>query len=154
MKDWIRIDNKSFRDVTPKVEKKPGGGTQIRMMMSPHAMPIAVRALVVREGKGFRIEFRYIDQERVAKQELQDGVLVEYGKNSHRIHAIELPEHMVDEGFVELKMSIEKVTESFGNSFHKTRSNLLNDNLLSARSSINQVGEQLLNSPGDAKYAT
>lgn len=146
MSDWLRIDNKQFRDVTPSVKKVPGEGTKVRMMMSPHAMPIAVRGLSAgKDGNSLRIEFRYIDEEPVAKTVIKDNVTVEYGKNSQRILAIVLPPHMIDEGPIELKLSVERVTEDFEKKIRDSRpGKLLQDNLLSARSSVEQVGEQLL----------
>jgi hypothetical protein len=115
--DWIKI-NKEAIDKPRQMEFR---GLQIEVTVSPYDLPEAVRSFSD-DGK-FIIEFKYLGAEETISRDLGNSVRIEAGRNTQRVHRIELELDMWSAAEKGVRISmVEKAMESLGkDSSHKSR---------------------------------
>lgn len=140
MNEWIPL--KKNRGQKSKVQTF--GGTTVRISVSPHDIPMAVRGTWVADGK-FRVEFQYLDDEPGMDYDDEKGFKFRVGKHSGRLQAIVLPQEVACGQSIQLDLVAEQSVERALNSpFYRTlRRGVPEDNGYFAREAIKEARNQL-----------
>ena len=160
MSDWIRVDNSKVRQIqTPEIDQSQDGGTVVRLFMSPHAVPIALRGRSIEEDGEHRllIEFRYLDEDDdgIVKLTVDGDVEFRYGKTSQRLLSINLPDRLLQTDTVQLNMKIGDAAQQLREKVKGLHKNFFQDNLRSTQSAVDQAGRRLFGDDLDScKLAT
>ena len=107
MSEWIRVDPELSRRPLPQRT----GGVEINLYLSPYDVPKFVRGFRVEKTGRFMIEFRYISEEPVRREEPDENVAFMVGKNSGRLYGIDVNVKKLGVDAVQLRMHIAQVVE-------------------------------------------
>ena len=84
--DWVRLPAVPSIELS-EISSKEENGVKIRLYVSPHDVPLAVRGRQDSASGRFIIEFKYIDEE--PQKTIDEGpVSIRLGEHSRRIFAI------------------------------------------------------------------
>lgn len=85
-------------------------GLDVRVEISPYYFPDVFRAFYVPERGVFRIEFRYIDQERTERMRFDECISFEVGKHSGKLLSIEcaVDKHGLDVVRLDLQRALDR----------------------------------------------
>jgi hypothetical protein len=111
---WINVEQSKFTKELPLGKKK---GVEFRIFVSPYDIPEAVRGYMDRDNNRFVIEFRYILDEPLIKNKIDDKVTMFIGSNSKRIYSIESDIKALNVNQVSLKIisAIESIRHTLPN---------------------------------------
>ncbi len=86
---WIRVSEKDLLQPSQKKswEEK---GIGFAIMLSPYALPEAVRGGYNQDRKVFEIRFRYLDEEKTKRRKIADHIEALEGVNSSRLMGIDV----------------------------------------------------------------
>lgn len=108
MSDWIRIDpSLSSEAIAPEQE-----GVQINLIMSPFDVPRFMRGSFDAASRRFIIEFKYIGEEPIKRQESDKNITLRVGKHSGRLYGIEVNVEELGVNAVQLRVHIPKVIDN------------------------------------------
>lgn len=147
MTDWIKLDRDLLNTIEPDSLPVGSDDTIVRVFTSPspHAIPTAIRGSELDNG-GFRIDFRYLDEERTITHKLSGGIRVIAGKNSDRIMSIIMGPSAVGDGNVGLEFVVEEASEAVDQSVKHARhpgDPLFKDNVKGVSGALLQARERL-----------
>lgn len=90
---WIPVD----RRVNKPREEKLSNGVTIKFVLTHENVPTAVRLYLSKEKSCFVLEFRYFGSEQTESHDVEQGIVVEIGKQTGRLFRVLVPQRLVDE---------------------------------------------------------
>lgn len=140
MSEWIQIDPASLN----KEKQETIKGVEVRVFVSPHDVPEAIRGAFDNKIKRFVIEFQYIGDEPTKRTKQDKYVDVVTGKNSNRLYAIEIDVSALRAQTVGLNVLVQKeIKDAFKRLIDDPRKTQRRANYRLAQQAISTRQEQL-----------
>lgn len=119
MSDWIRL-NTEVLNPTREIDV---AGVAVKVRLSPHDVPIAVRGRRDEQQGRFCIEFKYLDDEPSRIHSDQPEFRVWVGASSGRLCSIEIPlKSLSEDGKVALSVQVPGMIENWSRHLPETSS--------------------------------
>jgi hypothetical protein len=109
---WIVLDPHLYDPTKPVIDR----GVAFSVFLSPYDMPDAVRGRYDQARKRFIIDFRYISDEETEPKKVDTNVVVQIGRQTKRLHQIEVDIHALGAKQVALILTnaIERTPHALG----------------------------------------
>jgi len=107
MSDWIPVpEGIAERPLAHSVR-----GVEINVFMSPYDVPQFVRGSMDEDLDRFIVEFRYLGEEPLRREEKDEHIALRVGKNSGRLYGIEVNVHALRVNQVQLNVLVPAVVK-------------------------------------------
>jgi len=105
MKDWVILDQARLNQRREKEIR----GVRINVFLSPYDIPQAIRGQYDQQIGQFLIEFKYMEDEPIVRDQKDLALVLRIGKNSGRLFGIEVDVDKLKASHVNLAMYLQNM---------------------------------------------